>query len=172
MWRKGWDSNPRGSVNPLAVFKTAALNRSATLPNQCCRACSDNPVANALATRAPVRPNRPSGGRATRRDYEITTRCGSSRERGRANGGQMEMRAAAAGSAASVQQLNASERARGASAISGGCYASSCGSWSSSAGTGTRLGASPMALRDAIIATYMTIHIALPPSSTTPRSRP
>src|SRR5262245_37461944 len=31
-WRKGWDSNPRGSVNPLAVFKTAALNRSATLP--------------------------------------------------------------------------------------------------------------------------------------------
>ena len=32
-WRKGWDSNPRGSVNPLAVFKTAALNRSATLPS-------------------------------------------------------------------------------------------------------------------------------------------
>src|SRR3974390_1376147 len=31
-WRKGWDSNPRGSANPLAVFKTAALNRSATLP--------------------------------------------------------------------------------------------------------------------------------------------
>src|SRR6266849_4147969 len=31
-WRKGWDSNPRGSVNPLAVFKTAALNHSATLP--------------------------------------------------------------------------------------------------------------------------------------------
>src|SRR5262245_41264160 len=34
-WRKGWDSNPRGSVNPLAVLKTAALNRSATLPRQC-----------------------------------------------------------------------------------------------------------------------------------------
>src|SRR6476619_5071774 len=32
LWRKGWDSNPRGSVNPLAVFKTAALNHSATLP--------------------------------------------------------------------------------------------------------------------------------------------
>ena len=32
-WRKGWDSNPRGSVNPLAVFKTAALNHSATLPS-------------------------------------------------------------------------------------------------------------------------------------------
>src|SRR4029077_5804495 len=32
IWRKGWDSNPRGSVNPLAVFKTAALNHSATLP--------------------------------------------------------------------------------------------------------------------------------------------
>src|SRR3974377_2253577 len=32
-WRKGWDSNPRGSVNPLAVFKTAALNRSAALPS-------------------------------------------------------------------------------------------------------------------------------------------
>src|SRR5262249_30578550 len=31
--RKGWDSNPRGSVNPLAVFKTAALNHSATLPS-------------------------------------------------------------------------------------------------------------------------------------------
>src|SRR5207248_328858 len=34
LWRKGWDSNPRGSVNPLAVFKTAALNHSATLPYQ------------------------------------------------------------------------------------------------------------------------------------------
>ena len=33
-WRKGWDSNPRGSVNPLAVFKTAALSHSATLPNR------------------------------------------------------------------------------------------------------------------------------------------
>src|ERR1700682_2646101 len=33
-WRKGWDSNPRGSVNPLAVFKTAALNHSATLPSR------------------------------------------------------------------------------------------------------------------------------------------
>jgi hypothetical protein len=33
-WRKGWDSNPRGSANPLAVFKTAALNHSATLPNE------------------------------------------------------------------------------------------------------------------------------------------
>src|ERR1700704_905915 len=33
-WRKGWDSNPRGSVNPLAVFKTAALSHSATLPCQ------------------------------------------------------------------------------------------------------------------------------------------
>jgi hypothetical protein len=32
-WRKGWDSNPRGSVNSLAVFKTAAFNRSATLPS-------------------------------------------------------------------------------------------------------------------------------------------
>src|SRR5258708_1505682 len=32
-WRKGWDSNPRGSANPLAVFKTAALNHSATLPS-------------------------------------------------------------------------------------------------------------------------------------------
>jgi hypothetical protein len=31
-WRKGWDSNPRGSVNPLPVFKTGALNHSATLP--------------------------------------------------------------------------------------------------------------------------------------------
>jgi hypothetical protein len=31
-WRKGWDSNPRGTSQPLAVFKTAALNRSATLP--------------------------------------------------------------------------------------------------------------------------------------------
>ena len=27
------ESNPRGSVNPLAVFKTAALNHSATLPS-------------------------------------------------------------------------------------------------------------------------------------------
>ena len=35
IWRKGWDSNPRGSVNPLAVFKTAALNHSATLPSHC-----------------------------------------------------------------------------------------------------------------------------------------
>jgi hypothetical protein len=32
-WRKGWDSNPRGSVNPLPVFKTGALNHSATLPS-------------------------------------------------------------------------------------------------------------------------------------------
>ena len=32
-WRNGWDSNPRGSANPLAVFKTAAFNHSATLPN-------------------------------------------------------------------------------------------------------------------------------------------
>jgi hypothetical protein len=31
-WRKGWDSNPRGNSRPLAVFKTAALNHSATLP--------------------------------------------------------------------------------------------------------------------------------------------
>src|SRR4029079_5841838 len=30
-WRKGWDSTPRGSVNPLPVFKTGALNHSATL---------------------------------------------------------------------------------------------------------------------------------------------
>jgi hypothetical protein len=51
-------------------------------------------------------------------------------------------------------------------------HASSCGNWSLSTGSGTRLGASPMALRDAIIATYMTIHMAPPPSSTTPRSRP
>jgi hypothetical protein len=35
-WRKGWDSNPRGSVNPLAIFKTAALNHSATLPGGPC----------------------------------------------------------------------------------------------------------------------------------------
>src|SRR5262249_49539725 len=34
LWRKGRDSNPRGSVNPLAVFKTAALNHSATLPRR------------------------------------------------------------------------------------------------------------------------------------------
>jgi hypothetical protein len=34
VWRKGWDSNPRGSANPLAVFKTAALNHSATLPTR------------------------------------------------------------------------------------------------------------------------------------------
>jgi murein endopeptidase len=33
-WRKGWDSNPRGSVTPLPVFKTGALNRSATLPTR------------------------------------------------------------------------------------------------------------------------------------------
>jgi hypothetical protein len=32
-WRKGWDSNPRGTLRPLAVFKTAALNHSATLPS-------------------------------------------------------------------------------------------------------------------------------------------
>jgi hypothetical protein len=31
-WRKGWDSNPRGPSRALAVFKTAALNHSATLP--------------------------------------------------------------------------------------------------------------------------------------------
>src|SRR6266536_1383023 len=31
-WRKGWDSNPRGPLRALAVFKTAALNHSATLP--------------------------------------------------------------------------------------------------------------------------------------------
>src|SRR5262249_15050846 len=34
-WRRGWDSNPRGSVNPLPVFKTGALNHSATPPAQC-----------------------------------------------------------------------------------------------------------------------------------------
>src|SRR5439155_6385886 len=33
-WRKGWDSNPRGPSRALAVFKTAALNHSATLPHQ------------------------------------------------------------------------------------------------------------------------------------------
>ena len=33
LWRKGWDSNPRGTLRPLAVFKTAALNHSATLPH-------------------------------------------------------------------------------------------------------------------------------------------
>jgi hypothetical protein len=31
-WRKGRDSNPRGPSRALAVFKTAALNHSATLP--------------------------------------------------------------------------------------------------------------------------------------------
>jgi hypothetical protein len=51
-WRKGWDSNPRGSVNPLAVFKTAALNHSATLPNRQDQAVSDNPNGNGLATAA------------------------------------------------------------------------------------------------------------------------
>jgi hypothetical protein len=33
IWRKGWDSNPRGPLRALAVFKTAALNHSATLPS-------------------------------------------------------------------------------------------------------------------------------------------
>ena len=33
-WRKGWDSNPRESFRPLPVFKTGALNRSATLPSR------------------------------------------------------------------------------------------------------------------------------------------
>ncbi len=33
-WRKGWDSNPRGTFLPLPVFKTGALNHSATLPKQ------------------------------------------------------------------------------------------------------------------------------------------
>ena len=46
--RKGWDSNPRGSVNPLAVFKTAALNHSATLPYQQDQSVSNNWTANAL----------------------------------------------------------------------------------------------------------------------------
>ena len=31
-WRRGWDSNPRGRFHALAVFKTAAFNRSATSP--------------------------------------------------------------------------------------------------------------------------------------------
>jgi hypothetical protein len=43
--------------------------------------------------------------------------------------------------------------------------ASSPGSWSLSTGIGNMLGANPMALSDAIIATYMTIHMARPPSS-------
>jgi site-specific DNA recombinase len=38
-WRKGWDSNPRGASRPLAVFKTAALNHSATLPSCIYEAC-------------------------------------------------------------------------------------------------------------------------------------
>jgi len=53
-WRKGWDSNPRGSVNPLAVFKTAALNRSATLPCQEDQTLSDIRTADTLATGAPL----------------------------------------------------------------------------------------------------------------------
>ncbi len=32
LWRRGWDSNPRGVSRPLPVFKTGAFNRSATLP--------------------------------------------------------------------------------------------------------------------------------------------
>jgi hypothetical protein len=52
-WRKGWDSNPRGSVNSLAVFKTAAFNRSATLPSLIHRhsrspSIGDLPIATAL----------------------------------------------------------------------------------------------------------------------------
>jgi hypothetical protein len=31
-WRRGRDSNPREASRPLAVFKTAAFNRSATPP--------------------------------------------------------------------------------------------------------------------------------------------
>jgi hypothetical protein len=43
--------------------------------------------------------------------------------------------------------------------------ASSPGSWSLSTGIGNMLGANPMALSDAIIATYMTIHMApIPPA--------
>jgi hypothetical protein len=33
IWRKGWDSNPRDPAKGLPVFKTGALNRSATLPS-------------------------------------------------------------------------------------------------------------------------------------------
>ena len=32
-WRRGWDSNPRNRVNGSTVFKTAALNHSATPPS-------------------------------------------------------------------------------------------------------------------------------------------
>ncbi len=39
-WRKGWDSNPRGPLRALAVFKTAALNHSATLPGDGTQAIS------------------------------------------------------------------------------------------------------------------------------------
>ena len=39
-WRKGWDSNPRGPLRALAVFKTAALNHSATLPGDRTQAIS------------------------------------------------------------------------------------------------------------------------------------
>jgi hypothetical protein len=55
-WRKGWDSNPRGSVNPLAVFKTAALNHSATLPYQEDQIPSPSPNVNVLATLLPLDP--------------------------------------------------------------------------------------------------------------------
>ena len=55
-WRKGWDSNPRGSVNPLPVFKTGALNHSATLPRICHP--EDRPIAAPAARRREVRSNR------------------------------------------------------------------------------------------------------------------
>src|SRR3977135_3416298 len=50
-WRKGWDSNPRGSVNPLPVFKTGALNHSATLPSEANQRLRHNRLENDSTTK-------------------------------------------------------------------------------------------------------------------------
>ena len=54
--RKGGDSNPRDRFPGLTVFKTAAFNRSATLPRRMLRA---EGAASAVLARAPRRPCRP-----------------------------------------------------------------------------------------------------------------
>ena len=50
VWRKGWDSNPRDELPRLPVFKTGALNHSATLPRLQNQDLTDISSAHILAT--------------------------------------------------------------------------------------------------------------------------
>src|SRR5690606_4816966 len=43
VWRRGWDSNPRGAARRLTVFETAAFVRSATSPHGSARALPQLP---------------------------------------------------------------------------------------------------------------------------------